>query len=62
MPIVRHPMYTGGLMLFPLTIGCYWRLLAAVVPIAGIVLRLLHEERFLDQNLPGYIDYRRKVP
>ena len=62
--IVRHPMYAGGLlMLFftPLALGSFWGLLAAFPMLAVIALRLLGEEKFLAENLPGYDEYRHKV-
>jgi protein-S-isoprenylcysteine O-methyltransferase Ste14 len=62
---VRHPMYTGALLLFgatPLALGSYWGLLV-VIPLAGLFAwRLTDEERFLLRDLPGYGDYRRAVP
>lgn len=62
--VVRHPMYSGALLMMlgmPLALGS-WRGLLMIVPaIAGIVARLLDEERFLATNLEGYSDYMRKV-
>jgi len=50
-------------MLFftPLALGSFWGLLAAFPMLAAIALRLLGEERFLAENLPGYDKYRQKV-
>ena len=62
--LVRHPMYTGGLiMLFgiPLALGSWLGMLINVPMTAAIVWRLLDEERFLLQNLPGYTEYRETV-
>ncbi len=61
---VRHPMYTGALiMLFgiPIALGSWWGILVNLPMTAGIVWRLLDEEQFLGQNLPGYTEYRAKV-
>jgi protein-S-isoprenylcysteine O-methyltransferase Ste14 len=62
--VVRHPMYSGALILMvgiPLALGSWWGL-ALIVPIlAGLVWRLIDEERFLSRNLSGYPDYMRKV-
>ncbi len=58
--IVRHPMYAAGLLLFvgtPLALGSYWGLLAFVVALPALIWRLLDEERFLAENLPGYMEY-----
>jgi protein-S-isoprenylcysteine O-methyltransferase Ste14 len=62
--IVRHPMYGGALLLvlgIPLALGSWWGLVTVVPTVAGLVWRLLDEERFLAANLPGYSDYMRKV-
>jgi protein-S-isoprenylcysteine O-methyltransferase Ste14 len=62
--MVRHPMYSGALvMLFgtPLALGSWWGLLPFIVITVAIVVRLLDEEKFLGANLPGYTEYRRKV-
>lgn len=59
--IVRHPMYSGGLILFlgmPLALGSGVGFLCFVPAVATIVWRLLDEERFLNRNLPGYEAYR----
>jgi protein-S-isoprenylcysteine O-methyltransferase Ste14 len=58
--IVRHPLYSGALLLMlatPLALGSYWTLLVAFALIPVLMWRLLDEERFLTQNLPGYADY-----
>jgi len=63
--LVRHPMYTGGGLLLlgmPLALGSYW----AFIPFAGILLclmwRIFDEERLLGESLPGYTEYRKRVP
>lgn len=62
--IVRHPMYSGLLVLLfgtPLALGSWWGLLM-LVPMALVVAsRIRYEERFLTTNLPGYTDFCRKV-
>lgn len=62
--LVRHPMYSGGLvMLFgtPLALGSWWGLLMFIPMTLLIVWRLLEEEKFLLKNLPGYSEYYQKV-
>lgn len=62
--IVRHPMYTGGLiMLFgiPLALGSWWGTLVNLPMTAAVIWRLLDEERFLAEKLPGYVEYRQSV-
>jgi len=61
---VRHPMYTGALLLFlgtPLALGSYWGLIAFAAYLPGILWRLLDEERLLAETLPGYAEYRQEV-
>jgi protein-S-isoprenylcysteine O-methyltransferase Ste14 len=62
--IVRHPMYVGGTLLFvgtALALGSYWGLVALLGMMPALIWRLLDEERLLKTNLPGYIEYCRKV-
>ena len=62
--IVRHPMYSGALILMvgmPLALGSWWGLVPMVPSLAGLVWRIIDEERFLCRNLPGYADYMRTV-
>jgi protein-S-isoprenylcysteine O-methyltransferase Ste14 len=61
---VRHPMYIGALILLlgtPLALGSLWGVLTIIPITAVIVWRLLDEERFLAKNLPGYVEYEKKV-
>lgn len=62
--VVRHPMYSGMLLLFlgaPVALGSWWGL-AVFLPLLMLTIwRLLDEERYLTRNLPGYRDYRAKV-
>lgn len=62
--IVRHPMYAGGYVLLlgtPLALGSYWGLVPSAAMLPLFVWRLLDEERFLAETLPGYTDYQRQV-
>jgi protein-S-isoprenylcysteine O-methyltransferase Ste14 len=62
--LVRHPMYSGALILMlgiPLALGSWWGLLLFIPGVAGIIWRLLDEERFLSNNLAGYSEYKNKV-
>lgn len=62
--IVRHPMYVGMTILYivsPLVLGSYWSVLPALVIIPVIVARILDEEKALEQELPGYVEYKQKV-
>jgi len=62
--LVRHPMYSGTLILMvgtPLALGSYWSLLVLVLMLPLLAWRLLDEERVLRRDLPGYADYCRRV-
>jgi protein-S-isoprenylcysteine O-methyltransferase Ste14 len=61
---VRHPMYSGALLLFlatPFALGSLWALIPAVALVAVVAVRLLDEERYLSKHLPGYREYCRQV-
>ncbi len=62
--IVRHPMYSGGLVIVfgtPLALGS-WRGLFIFISMTPILVwRLLDEESFLSKNLPGYKAYCQTV-
>ncbi len=63
--IVRHPMYSGALLLLlgtPVALGSWWGILMFLPMLLVIIFRLLDEEKFLRKSLPGYDDYCLKVP
>lgn len=62
--IVRHPMYVGMIVLYvisPVVLGSWWAVVPALVIIPVIVFRILDEEKALEQELPGYVEYKQKV-
>jgi protein-S-isoprenylcysteine O-methyltransferase Ste14 len=62
--VVRHPMYSGGSLLFvgmPLLLGSWWGLVAASILIIVIGTRIVGEERMLRRELSGYDDYAKQV-
>ncbi len=62
--LVRHPMYSGALLLLAATPPALGSL-AALPFVAGLaavlVVRIAAEERLLVAELPGYAEYRREV-
>jgi protein-S-isoprenylcysteine O-methyltransferase Ste14 len=63
--LVRHPMYAaalGMLIGIPIALGSYVGLTIFVALVAAVIWRLLDEEKYLAANLPGYVDYQKKVP
>ena len=62
--LVRHPMYAAALVMLvgvPLALGSWWGLFAILLILPVLIWRLLDEERFLRQKLPGYAEYQTKV-
>jgi protein-S-isoprenylcysteine O-methyltransferase Ste14 len=62
--IVRHPMYTGSLVLWlatPIALGSWWAFLPALASIPLLVMRIRNEEEVLCRKLNGYEEYVRKV-
>lgn len=62
--IIRHPMYAGSLLMYgftPIALGSWWALTGSVFLIILIIFRLLNEEKFLIENLEGYLDYMQKT-
>ena len=62
--IVRHPMYFVTLLLFlsmPLVLGSLISFVIFLVYPLIIAKRIKHEEAFLEKELPGYIEYKKKV-
>ena len=58
--IVRHPMYSGALLLLvftPLALGSFWAFPFVILMFIIIIYRLLDEEKFLMKNLDGYKSY-----
>jgi protein-S-isoprenylcysteine O-methyltransferase Ste14 len=61
---VRHPMYSGSLIMLagiPIGLGSWYGLLVMIPMTIVIIWRLLDEERFLGENLVGYTEYKEKI-
>lgn len=62
--VVRHPMYSGAMVLLvftPLALGSWVALPLPLPLILVVAIRLLDEERYLSEKLEGYQAYCRKV-
>jgi protein-S-isoprenylcysteine O-methyltransferase Ste14 len=62
--VVRHPMYTATTLLFlamPLVLASPISLLIMLLYIPLIVVRIIHEERYLKVNLEGYTEYTKRI-
>lgn len=62
--VVRHPMYAASVVMMvgmPLALGSYWALLVVLIGVALLVVRILDEEKMLNEQLAGYPAYTRTV-
>lgn len=62
--IIRHPMYTATIIMFlsiPLVLGSFHSFVIFLLYPVIIVMRLSNEEKFLENNLDGYSQYKNKV-
>jgi protein-S-isoprenylcysteine O-methyltransferase Ste14 len=61
---VRHPMYFAALFLLigtPLALGSWWTLLLIPISLPILIVRISNEEKVLVRDLPGYVEYQKKV-
>jgi protein-S-isoprenylcysteine O-methyltransferase Ste14 len=61
---VRHPMYMGAFLYLvgiPLSLGSWWGLFVIVLMMPALIWRLFDEEKFLANNLAGYLEYQNRV-
>jgi protein-S-isoprenylcysteine O-methyltransferase Ste14 len=62
--LVRHPMYTGNVIMMmgiPLALGSYWELAFVIPGLIVFGLRIRDEEALLTQELSGYREYAQQV-
>lgn len=62
--LVRHPMYTGNVILMvgiPLALGSYWGLIFVIPGVIVLAVRIRDEEKMLQDELDGYREYTQKV-
>jgi len=62
--LVRHPMYAGVLVMvtgIPLALCSWWGLAFLALAVPGLAWRIMDEEKLLKKDLPGYVEYTRKV-
>lgn len=63
--VVRHPMYSGLLLMFagwPLVVGSLWSYVPLGALAIAYVVRTALEDRTLQQHLPGYREYTTLTP
>jgi protein-S-isoprenylcysteine O-methyltransferase Ste14 len=62
--IVRHPGYAGNILALPgmvLALSSIWTLIPAAIALIIAVTRTALEDRTLQEELPGYRDYAKRV-
>ena len=62
--IIRHPMYLATVILFlsmPLVLGSLISFFVFLMYPVLIIFRIIYEEKLLEKELVGYIDYKKKV-
>lgn len=62
--IVRHPMYSATLIMFlsmPIILGSVYAFIIFCAYPFIIAKRIRSEEQFLEKELPGYTEYKKKV-
>ena len=62
--VIRHPMYSSTILLFlmiPLILGSIYSLLVFLCYPFLIIKRIKNEEKVLEKELKGYLEYEKKV-
>ena len=63
--VVRHPMYLSALLIFcpmPLILGSFYVFIPFVIFVPSLlIMRIINEEKFLKNNLNGYMKYLQTV-
>jgi protein-S-isoprenylcysteine O-methyltransferase Ste14 len=62
--LVRHPMYTGNVIMMlgiPVALGSYWGLVFVIPGLLVLAIRIRDEEELLGQQLDGYSQYAQRV-
>lgn len=62
--IVRHPMYAVTIWLFlaiPIILGSWYSLICFAPYVIIIAVRIIGEEKLLNEKLEGYTEYKQKV-
>jgi protein-S-isoprenylcysteine O-methyltransferase Ste14 len=62
--IVRHPSYAGGVLAsiaIPFMLNTLWALVPSLLSLIPLIVRTVHEDRMLINDLDGYAEYARKT-
>jgi protein-S-isoprenylcysteine O-methyltransferase Ste14 len=61
---IRHPGYLSGILFTlatPIILGSLWALIPAAIAALSLIVRTYLEDVMLKKELPGYVDYVKKV-
>ena len=61
---VRHPAYVGAILLVlssPIMLGSWWALIPGVICAVLMIVRTALEDKTLQAELPGYVDYTQQT-
>ncbi|MBY8980744.1 MAG: isoprenylcysteine carboxylmethyltransferase family protein [Candidatus Lokiarchaeota archaeon] len=61
---VRHPLYTGAIIMIiglPIALGSWLSLIPAIIGAVAIIIRIKFEENMLIEGMDGYEEYRTRV-
>ena len=63
--VIRHPMYLSAILIFcptPLVLGSFYAFILCIIIVPFLLaIRIMNEEKVLQQNLMGYPEYMKKV-
>lgn len=62
--IIRHPMYAATILMFlsiPLILGSWYAFFVFLLYPIVIIVRIIYEEKVLDNELHGYLEYKKRV-
>ena len=62
--IIRHPMYGATVIMFlsiPVVLGSWWSFICFLPYVVIIAHRISNEEKVLEAELDGYVEYKQKV-
>jgi protein-S-isoprenylcysteine O-methyltransferase Ste14 len=62
--VVRHPMYVVALVMMAsiaVSLGSYWGVAVSLLLVPILHFRIVDEERMLDAELAGYLEYKQRV-
>jgi protein-S-isoprenylcysteine O-methyltransferase Ste14 len=62
--VIRHPIYTFAIILYiglGIVFPTWWDIICAAVVVLSYMIKAKNEETFLEKNMTGYMDYKKRV-